>query len=103
MEIAVQLRVKTLVENRLHLRTGLHAALYQMPSKHNRTRRLCHDVQFAGTFSEQRHTLKLLRQHVFRHGDTAQITLRHIRQKLGSDQYLIETVRGVGYKMVMPR
>ena len=34
---------------------------------------------------------------------TVDVHIRHIRQKLGSDQYLIETVRGVGYKMVMPR
>ena len=30
---------------------------------------------------------------------TVDVHIRHIRQKLGDDQYMIETVRGVGYKM----
>ena len=29
---------------------------------------------------------------------TVDVHIRHIRQKLGDDQYMIETVRGVGYK-----
>ena len=31
---------------------------------------------------------------------TVDVHIRHIRQKLGDDQYMIETVRGVGYKMM---
>ena len=34
---------------------------------------------------------------------TVDVHIRHIRQKLGDDQYLIETVRGVGYKMAQPK
>lgn len=30
---------------------------------------------------------------------TVDVHIRHLRQKLGDDQYLIETVRGVGYKL----
>lgn len=30
---------------------------------------------------------------------TVDVHIRHLRQKLGDDQHLIETVRGVGYKM----
>jgi len=31
---------------------------------------------------------------------TVDVHIRHLRQKLGDDAYLVETVRGVGYKMV---
>ena len=34
---------------------------------------------------------------------TVDVHIRHLRQKLGDDQYLIETVRGVGYKMAVPK
>jgi len=30
---------------------------------------------------------------------TVDVHIRHVRQKLGDDAYLIETIRGVGYKM----
>ena len=33
---------------------------------------------------------------------TVDVHIRHLRQKLGDDAYLVETVRGVGYKMVKP-
>jgi len=31
---------------------------------------------------------------------TVDVHIRHLRQKLGDDMYMVETVRGVGYKMV---
>ncbi len=31
---------------------------------------------------------------------TVDVHIRHIRQKLGEDAYLVETIRGVGYKMI---
>lgn len=34
---------------------------------------------------------------------TVDVHIRHLRQKLGDDAYLIETVRGVGYKMAVPK
>lgn len=38
------------------------------------------------------------------HGETrtVDVHIRHIRQKLQDDQYMIETVRSVGYKMKAP-
>ena len=33
---------------------------------------------------------------------TVDVHIRHLRQKLEDDAYLLETVRGVGYKMVKP-
>ena len=33
---------------------------------------------------------------------TVDVHIRHLRQKLGDDAYLVETVRGVGYRMVLP-
>ena len=34
---------------------------------------------------------------------TVDVHIRHLRQKLGDDAYLVETVRGVGYKMAVPK
>ena len=34
---------------------------------------------------------------------TVDVHIRHLRMKLGDDQYMIETVRGVGYKMKATR
>lgn len=33
---------------------------------------------------------------------TVDVHIRHLRQKHGDDAYLVETVRGVGYRMVLP-